>query len=357
MDMTTDLNDKAVNENEQLSENTEQLLRDAEELISLAEAQCGNTEHFPLELLPAIAKNPDNFKLLTRIPYTKFGIGTRSIKLHDPVGDEKSMVILDTETTGLDIAKAKIIELAMVKVKYSPSLGLVTSIESIYDELEDPYEPISPDVQKITGISNEDVAGKKINEGEVCALLADNPLIVAHNASFDRPMFEKRFAHLSRLCSIPWGCSLSEIRWSTLDDRISSLKQEAIASATGFFYDAHRASTDCLALLWLLNNIQGALTALLASIDNTTYVIRALQAPYDVKNQLKNNGYSWYDSTRSRYQSQWWRAADKYWYKIVRSPDEYQKEIQFLTGLYHPMITPQNQGFYSMAYTAFTRYK
>ena len=331
--------------------------KDVNDLIAMVKTRDSAGDEFPLELLPAIAKNPGNFKLLTRIPYTRFGIGTKSIKLHEPAGDEKSMVILDTETTGLDPVNSKIIELDMVKVKYSPSLGLVNSIESIYDELEDPYEPLDPEVVRITGITNDDVAGKKINEGEVCALLADNPLIVAHNAGFDRNMFEKRFAHLSHLCSLPWGCTVSEIKWSTLDERISSVKQEAIASATGFFYDAHRASTDCLALLWLLNNVQGALTALLNSVDTPTYTIRALGAPFECKNALKANGYSWYDSTRSRNRSAWWMSRDRYWYKTVRSAEDYQREIEFLTELYHPMITPENQGLYSMASSAFTRYK
>ncbi|WP_405328030.1 3'-5' exonuclease [Ruminobacter sp.] len=335
----------------------EKLLSEVSDLLASVKVKEANGDRFPLELLPAIAKNPDNFKLLTRIPYTRFGIGTKSIKLHEPGGDEKSMVILDTETTGLDPHTSKIIELAMVKVKYSPALGLVTSIEAVYDELEDPYEQLAPEVVRITGITNDDVAGKKIDEGAVCALLADNPLIVAHNAAFDRNMFEKRFAHLSSLCNLPWGCTLSEIKWSSLDDRISSVKQEAIASATGYFYDAHRASTDCLALLWLLNNVQGALTALLNSVDSLTYTIRALGAPFECRTALKNSGYAWYDSSRNRNQSPWWVSCDKYWYKTVRSAEDYQREIEFLTELYHPMITPENQGVFSMASSAYTRYK
>ena len=357
-----------ISKNEELHEGRDTALDDAgrdsaeaeilRHVSTVAEESSGGGS-FPLEIIPVIESRPEHFRLLTRIPYTCFRIGKNRIKLREPAGDEKSMIILDTETTGLDFLKDRIIELAMVKVKYSPSLGVVTSIENIYDELEDPMKPLDPAVVKITGITDDDVKGKKIDDGEVSAIMADSPLIIAHNARFDRRMFEKRFAHLKHLCELPWGCTLSEINWNALDGRIFSKKQEAIALSMGYFYDAHRASTDCLALLWLLNCVQGALSMLLSSVDSYTYTIRALNAPYDAKDILKSRGYQWFDREKVKADSKsfWWMKYPKYWYKSVGSVDEYQQEVAFLMELYGMPINADNQQEFTCVDTAFTRYK
>ncbi len=313
---------------------------------------------FPLELIPAVERSPEDFRLLARIPYTRFGIGKKRIPLDDPAGDEKTLVIIDTETTGVDPRKHKIIELALVKVRYSPGLGRVTSIEQVYDELEDPGEKLHPDIVAITGLTDADLAGHRIDDGEVCSILAGAPLMVAHNAAFDRPMFEKRFAGVGSLDRLPWACSCREINWNRLDGRVSSYRLPLIASAVGYFYDAHRAAVDCLALLWLLSVVQGALAELLANADRTSYVIRALGAPYEVKDLLRERSYRWYDnSTRDARSGAWWNFRNKYWFKTVYSAEEYREEVAYLNGLYGAGITAANQSLYSAAFTALERFK
>ena len=58
--------------------------------------------------------------------------------------------------------------------------------------LEDPHCPIPDAITELTGITEEMVRGKRIDDARVAALLAEASLIVAHNASFDRPFIERR---------------------------------------------------------------------------------------------------------------------------------------------------------------------
>ena len=47
-------------------------------------------------------------------------------------------VVLDTETTGMDPAADKVIELALVKFEYSRESGAIGRVFDAYDGLEDP---------------------------------------------------------------------------------------------------------------------------------------------------------------------------------------------------------------------------
>lgn len=75
--------------------------------------------NFPTEKLTDISQQPQNYRLLERIPLTQEG-GTFPMQLNSTVGDEQVLVLLDTETTGLLHETDAIIELGMVKVLYSP---------------------------------------------------------------------------------------------------------------------------------------------------------------------------------------------------------------------------------------------
>src|SRR5574344_764952 len=248
-----------------------------------------NNDCFPLELLPKIQAHPENFQVLERIPYTLYGTDSSlPIQLAQQVGDERTMILLDTETTGLDNNIDKVIELGMVKVKYSPSMGIVTSIISIYDELEDPKMKIPADVVRITGITDEDVKDKLFTEQLV----------------------------------------------------YSSSKLEYISYCSGYFYSAHRAIVDCLALLWLLNTIPSSLSSLLTSADNSSYKIFASGAPFDVKDVLKSRRYRW-------------DANNKVWYKDVQNLIEFETERKFLIELYDS--TGMRHRF--LEFNASTRYK
>ena len=92
------------------------------------------------------------------------------------------VIFFDTETSGLDCRDCKIIELAMLTVEDE-------MIVEEYDEFVNIGEPISHDIFKITGISNEMLREKGLSEEVVANHLKERltpgTLMVAHNAQFD----------------------------------------------------------------------------------------------------------------------------------------------------------------------------
>lgn len=208
-------------------------------------------------------------------------------------GPVRHVVLLDTETTGLDASREKIIELALVRVEVDTETGRPCGAVQVYDGLEDPGMPISAEIEALTGISNDMVRGQRLDEARVAELLAGADLIVAHNAAFDRPFVEARLPVFAQL---PWACSFADIDWRT--EGQSSAKLENLALSHGWFYDAHRAEMDCHALLAVLGQIlpksqQTGLARLLLAGTQTSYRLQATAAPFDAKDLLKARGYRW----------------------------------------------------------------
>jgi DNA polymerase III subunit epsilon len=231
----------------------------------------------------ALEQHPD-YRVLRRIR-------TPEVYLDAPVGPVREGVIIDVETTGLEHADHKVIELAIVRFAYD-SLGRVVRVIDSYNGLEDPGEPITPEITRITGITDEMVAGQRIDRARANALLDGAALVIAHNARFDRPFVEKV---LPVTVDMPWACSVAEIPWR--DNGYGSAALEFIALKSGHFYDAHRAQDDCLALLHILATTtlgeEGSFAHLLKSARAKTVRIEAFRSPFETKDLLKARGYRW----------------------------------------------------------------
>jgi DNA polymerase-3 subunit epsilon len=230
--------------------------------------------------------HPD-YKVLRRlVPCTNYGLAT-------PGAVTRRVLILDTETTGLDARSEKIIELAMLAVDVDTTTGLPVGEVEIYEDFEDPGRPIPQAIVQITGIDSDMVHGHCLNDARVNEIVARADLIVAHNAGFDRPFVEAR---LPVFASKPWACSFAGIDWKA--QGTGSAKLEFLAHECGWFYDAHRAQIDCHALLQVLSRPlpkepQTGLACLMAAATRTRYKLRAVGAPFESKDKLKARGYRW----------------------------------------------------------------
>jgi len=201
--------------------------------------------------------------------------------------------VVDTETTGLSLEVDAIIEFAMVVFEYDRETGQVYRLLHILDELEDPGRPIPPASTAVHGITDAMVAGKRIDDARVTQLLDGVDLVIAHNARFDRPFLEQR---LPVFATLPWACSLQQVAWA--EESMASAKLEYLAYRVGFFFDAHRAQADCLALLELLQKplpVSGrlGLACMLKQAHAKDFRVYAVRAPYDSKDLLKARSYRW----------------------------------------------------------------
>jgi DNA polymerase-3 subunit epsilon len=232
-----------------------------------------------------LSQHPD-FKVLRRLkPEFHFSSA--------PMGAVVRVLVLDTETTGLDHSQDKIIELAMLQVNVDLATGLPVGEVVVYDELEDPGVPISKEIEAITGITSAMVAGHRLDEDRIARLLEGVDLVIAHNAAFDRPFCEARIPAFAQL---PWGCSFADIDWKK--EGQSSAKLEYLALDKGWFYDAHRAEVDCHALLAVLGQpLPISQTTGLAKIWSASlgpsYRLQATNAPFEAKDLLKARAYRW----------------------------------------------------------------
>lgn len=282
---------------------------------------------FPVDRMGDIQAAPENFRLLERVPLTLPG-ATFPMTLAETSPQDYAFAVLDVETTGFSPTTDRIIELGIVTGRFSLETGRITSITGAYSLYEDPGMPIPPEITELTGITNEMVAGQRIDDDLLARIIHPASLIIAHNAAFDRPFFEariKRSEHpeLQRLLNCPWACTLNNIDWAGLGYRSRSL--ETLLLAQGFFYTAHRASVDALATAWLLECNRPALRLLLDTARRKSVIIRAIGAPFETKDALKARGYSWSDGSDGSWKC-WWRSVDE---ALL------EDELTALDSLYH----------------------
>lgn len=221
--------------------------------------------------------------------------------------DDKTFlaVYIDVEATGLNTRTDEVIELGMVPFRFT-SKGVITAVCKPFHSYNQPTKEITPEITKITGITNDMVKGYKLDIGMVDDFLEGVDVVIAHNASYDRKMLERVSKKFER---INWACSMTQIPWS---NRLKRL--EHILADMGIFYKAHNAVTDCMAGLYALTQFIGGpenkddlemelkhgveyktgMEHLIEATRKVTHHVWAIDAPFfKGENLLKARGYMW----------------------------------------------------------------
>jgi len=204
----------------------------------------------------------------------------------------KTGLFLDVETTGLDPDRDEIIELAMVRFSFSTE-GEVLATDPPFSRLRQPSKPIPAEITRLTGITDEMVAGKVIDAVEVENFVEPAVIVIAHNAGFDRRFVERAFPIFVVKA---WGCSISDVPWR--EEGFEGSRLAYLAMRHGFFFDGHRATDDCHAALEILARdlpVSGepALKRLLDNARKPTLRLWAVGSPFETKDILKARGYRW----------------------------------------------------------------
>ncbi|MET4329260.1 DNA polymerase-3 subunit epsilon [Bradyrhizobium sp. i1.15.2] len=225
-----------------------------------------------------------------------------------PIADRTSVqdkiaVIVDVETTGLDLERDEIIEIGMVAFSYGDD-GRPKNVIGTFSGLQQPQRPVSSAITELTGISNDDVAGKIIDRKALEAFIQPSALVIAHNAAFDRPFCERLtdvFAEKS------WACSMSEVNWRARGFEGSKLAY--ILGQFGRFHDGHRAMDDCIGLFNVLTSsfphTESPVFLDLLSHARKPSIRISVVAPFEMRDTLRTRGYRWHPGSPGRPRS-WW---------------------------------------------------
>lgn len=243
--------------------------------------------------LTIAASNPD-IRILRRVSsLDDFPLAPRG------VGPFRKIAILDTETTGTDPLLDEIIDIAVVTLEVDAA-GAIVDILSAGQALRDPGVAIPPHITKLTGITDADVGGKKINLDRLERRLAGADVLVAHNCAFDAAFVENL---LPGLAGAAWACSANDFDW--LDAGFDGRKLGHLLMQVGRFADTHRAMADVVSLIHLLAhrlpNGGTVLGELLARAGRPTIRFEAIGSPFERRGQLKARGYRWDGRNRV-----WW---------------------------------------------------
>lgn len=217
--------------------------------------------------------------------------------------------LVDVETTGFDHHRDEVIEIGAITFTYDDS-GAIGDVVGTYGSFQEPSFPIPEEVTHLTGITNEMVAGQRIDISSLDEVVGDADLVIAHKAGFDRTFCEKLTPSLVRK---PWACSVEEIDWKRRG--FDGAKLGNLAAQSGLFYLKHRATSDCQALLEVLDkpgdkDTPTPFAELLSASARTRVRVYAQGTPFDLKEILKAKGYRWSDGSDGRPKA-WWIEVDE----------------------------------------------
>ena len=198
---------------------------------------------------------------------------------------EDEVVVLDTETTGLNPSSCSLLEIAAIRMRGGETVGT-------FQTFVDPGHAIPSEITELTGITQADIAGAPTPREAVEALaeFAGDCNLVAHNASFDQ-QFIMRQANPGELPG-QWidTLSLSQI----VLPRLKSHRLLDLAAAFGLSTPTHRAMDDTVALgaLWriLLAGIQAMTPGLAARIAELSSQTDWPLRPYFAQAALEHPG-------------------------------------------------------------------
>lgn len=212
-------------------------------------------------------------------------------------------LMLDTETTGADVQRDQIIQLAAVPFTFGAQ-GEILEVGPAAVMYEEPTIPISEDASAVHGITMDRLVGQRFDDAFLLALMQCD-LLIAHNAAFDRPMLDRRFPTMPK---VPWGCSYVDVPWRQAMYPSAALGALLIEH-TDHFFAGHDAAADCFAALHCLaspfthesftSDTLWPLSHVLTAVTTPRARLFANGAPFESKDLLSKRGYRWNDPTKA----------------------------------------------------------
>jgi DNA polymerase III subunit epsilon len=156
------------------------------------------------------------------------------------------VAFLDLETTGGSASRDRITEIGVIVVRSNES---ESNTRETWQTLVNPEQRIPPDIQLLTGITNEMVATAPRFAEVAHELLTvlDGAVLVAHNARFDYSFLKAEFTRLGLTFSMPLVCTVRLSR-ALFPDQESHRLDALIERHNIHIEQRHRAMGDTQAI-------------------------------------------------------------------------------------------------------------
>lgn len=239
-----------------------------------------------------------NFRVLRRLKLSE--------RIEPTDGSQtRTGMFLDVESTGLDVRASEIIELAVTPFEYGVDGRIVSAGQPLH-QFNEPADPIPAEITAITGLTDELVAGHRLDISAIEAFVERANILLAHNAAFDRP-FVERISPI--FAAKPWACTMCDVPWK--EEGVEGRRLSELLSGFHYFFEAHRAVDDCEAGIALLTmklpkSGERVLSRVLKAARQPTWRIFADAAPFETKDVLKHRGYKW-NADRALGPRAWWK--------------------------------------------------
>lgn len=228
------------------------------------------------------------------------------------------IAVLDLETEGLDPLYHQILEFSVAVIAIDAE-GQILSVDGPYTGLRDPGRPIENHISKITGITDDMVAGQTMSAVKVAAFLGKADACLSFNVRFDRQHLEMLVPEVGEM---PWICAMADVPW--LDLGFDGRAQNYLLAQAGMFNPvAHRAADDVASLTNLLAHLcrdgRTVLRHALEGAQAPSWRFEATDLPYRFRRDVFRRGYGWAHKHSLRH-------------KLVRA-DEFEAERSWYRAL------------------------
>ena len=197
-----------------------------------------------------------------------------------------NILILDTETTGLDHEKDDCLEVGSILFNVK-SRSVLAQLSFLLPVEINNAEKINNIPAQITRLPQP--LSEAINYFESLVQISD--VIIAHNAEFDMKWFGlNKLPHIEK----QWICSMDDITWPD-DKRLKprpSVRDLALAYGVPV-WNAHRALTDCIYLAEVFKRCNKLEKLLIRALEPK--VLFRAEISYEERYLAKNAGFRWND--------------------------------------------------------------
>ena len=195
-----------------------------------------------------------------------------------------SVLIIDTETTGLDEKNDQVIEIGCILFNV-PSKSVLSQLSFLLPVKNNQAEFINRISAEVSNIPQPWNDSLKL----FLKLVSYSDFIVAHNVEFDKKWFDDK--HLPSL-NKNWICSLDDIDWSFLKSLKSRPSITDLSIAFNIpVWNLHRALTDCYYLSEVFKRCEN-LQEILINASQPRYLYKAIVS-YEDRTLAKNAGFRW----------------------------------------------------------------